>query len=295
MQVVLAIADKGSLTAAANHLDTSLPTVVRVLAATEKHLGVRLFDRTTRQLHITEEGALYVASCRRILGEITDIEDALRDRRTEPVGGLVVTAPIQFGRLHVSPVLNAFLSQYPKVSARLLLLDRVVDLAEEGIDIAVRIGPVNALDLAVTPVGSVRQCVCVAPGWIGTNPIRAPQDLVDAPFIQHLGLIPGHEVAFGHARSSRHAIRLANVRLATNNGDAAIAACLDGLGAGVFLSYQVQHLVASAQLQIILREHEPEPSPVSLVYSPSRRSSARTRAFIAWAKERLGERLNDTG
>lgn len=291
MQVVLTIAEKGSLTAAANHLGTSLPTVVRVLAATEKHLGVRLFDRTTRQLRITEEGALYVAACRRILGEITDVENALRDRRSEPVGGLAITAPVLFGRLHVSPVLNGFLAQFPKVSANLLLLDRVVDLVEEGIDIAVRIGPVNTLDVAVTPIATVRRVVCTASGSCEALQIRTPHDLVDAPFIQPLGLMPGHDIVFYDTPRTPVNVRPANIRLATNNGDAAIAACVNGLGVGIFFSYQVQHLVAANMLRVILQEYEPEPSPVSLVYSPSRRLSARTRAFIAWARHGLRERL----
>lgn len=292
MRAVLAIAEHGSLTAAANHLDTSLPTVVRILAATEQHLGVRLFDRTTRRVHITEEGVLYVESCRRILGELSDLEDVLRDRQTEPAGTLTVTAPLLFGRLHVSPVVNAFLLQYPKISAKLLLMDRVVDLVEEGVDLAVRIGAVSSLDMVVTPVGSVRRCVCATPAFLAAHAnIEKPDDITGIPFIQLYGLMPGNQITFA-AVSGGKDVTLANIRLSTNHGDAAIAACLDGLGAGLFLSYQIRDLVASGQLQIILSKYEPEPLPVALVYSPSRRLSARTRTFIAWAKQHLGERVN---
>ena len=292
MRIVLAIAEHGSLTAAANHLDTSLPTVVRILAATEQHLGVRLFDRTTRRIRITDEGALYIESCRRILGELSDLEDVLRDRQTEPAGTLVITAPVLFGRLHVSPVVNAFLLQYPKISAKLLLMDRVVDLVEEGIDLAVRIGAVSSLDMVVTPVGSVRRCVCATPAFLDAHAnIETPDDLVGIPFIQLYGLMPGNHITFG-ASSGDKDVALANIRLSTNHGDAAITGCLDGLGAGLFLSYQIQDLVAAGQLQIILDKYEPEPLPVALVYSPSRRLSARTRTFIAWAKQHLGGRVN---
>ena len=291
MQVVLAIAEKGSLTAAANHLETSPPTIVRILAATEQHLGVRLFDRTTRKVRLTDEGALYVETCRHVLGEIAQVEDALRDRRTEPVGTLVITAPVLFGRLHVSPILNQFLLQNPRVTARLLLLDRVIDLIEEGIDIAIRIGPVDALDLVVTPVGSVRQCLCAAPAMLAGHPaIETPEDLIQVPFIQNLGLMPNSQFTLQSA-SGRHEIRPACIRLATNHADAAIPACVDGLGVGVFLSYQVEDAIAAGKLRVILPEFEPEPLAISLVYSPSRRLSARTRAFIGWAKTALGNRF----
>lgn len=287
MRAILAIADKGSLTAAANFLETSPPTVVRVLAATEQHLGVRLFDRTTRKVRLTEEGVLYVETCRHVLGEIVQLEDALRDRRSEPVGTLVITAPVLFGRLHVSPVLNRFLLQNPRVSAKLLLLDRVVDLVEEGIDIAVRIGPVDALDLVVTHVGSVRQCICAAPTMLDALPlIKTPNELTHVPFIQNLGLMPNSYMTL-RSPSGAHEVRPACIRLTTNHADAAIAACCDGFGVGIFLSYQVQDAISAGKLRMILCEYEPEPLPISLVYSPSRRLSARTRAFIASAKEEL--------
>lgn len=291
MEVVLAIAEKGSLTAAANDLDTSLPTVVRILAAAETHLGVRLFDRTTRRLRITEEGELYLATCRRVLEEIRDIENSLRERHTEPVGGLTLTAPVLFGRLHVSPVLNAFITEFPRVSAKLILLDRAVDLVEEGIDIAVRIGPVNSLDLVATPIGQVRRVVCATPQRLAQTPITSPKDLEQAPFVQSLSLVPGHELSFQHGPNKSTRVALKQIRVSSNNNDVVISACLDHLGVGVFLSYQVQHLVAEGRLQVVLEEFEPVPLPVSLLYSPSRRLSARMRAFIKWAKDGIGERL----
>jgi DNA-binding transcriptional LysR family regulator len=292
MRVVLAIAEHGSLTAAANHLDTSLPTVVRILAATEQHLGVRLFDRTTRRIRITDEGALYVESSRRILGELSDLEDVLRDRQTEPAGTLTITAPLLFGRLHVSPVVNAFLLRYPKISVKLFLIDRVVDLVEEGIDLAIRIGAASHVDLVVTPLGHVRRCVCATPAFLAAHAhIETLSDLADIPFIQSLGLMHSNQISFGVASDDRP-VTLSNIRLSTNHADVAIAGCLDGLGASLFLSYQVQDLVATGQLRIILEKYEPAPLPVALVYSPSRRLSARTRTFIAWAKQHLGERIN---
>ncbi len=146
--------------------------------------------------------------------------------------------------------------------------------------------------MVVTPVGSVRRCVCATPAFLEAHAkIEKPSDLADIPFIQLLGLMHSQQITFGITPSNK-VVTLTNIRLSTNHGDAAIAGCLDGLGAGLFLSYQIQELVAAGQLQIILDKYEPAPLPVALVYSPSRRLSARTRTFIAWAKQHLGDRVN---
>lgn len=292
MRVVVAVAERGSLTAAAQHLGTSLPTVVRVLANAEGRLGASLFDRTTRKVHITEEGSLYVESCRRVLGEISDVEDALRDRRSEPQGLLAITAPVLFGRMHVAPVLSEFLARHPQVSARLILLDRVVDLVEEGIDVAIRIGPVRPQGMVAARVGQVRRCLCAAPDLLKLLPaIETPEALADLPFVQHLGLMPASEIRVPHASGER-VVAVSNVRFATNDSAAAISACVSGVGIGLFLSYQVQGFVRAGQLQTVLPGHDAEPTPVSMVYAPARRLSARTRGFIHWAKESLAERLS---
>ncbi|MBY0579135.1 MAG: LysR family transcriptional regulator [Burkholderiales bacterium] len=289
MRVVIAIADTGSLTGAATYLNTSLPTVVRVLAATERSLGIRLFERTTRQVRITEEGRLYVAGSRQVLNEVSEIEDALLERRTEPIGLLNITAPVLFGRLHVTPMLNSFLHRYPDVSAKLILIDRVVDLIEEDIDVAVRIGSVSDADLVATTIGSVRRCLCASPSLLETiGPIGQADDLRQAPFVRVLGLMPINQVALESSGTVKE-ITLTNIRVTTNHADAAVTSCVEGLGIGMFLSYQIQEAVAAGKLRVILEEFEPKPLPVSLVYSPTKRVSARTRAFIAWAKQHLGK------
>ena len=139
MTTFVRIVDAGSLTAAANTLDASLPTVVRTLAALERHLGVSLLKRTTRQLHLTDDGAQYLERCRVILSALQEAEDALVSRRSEPEGKLTVTASALFGRRYVAPIVSDFVRQYPKVSADMLFLDRVVNLIEEGVDVGIRI------------------------------------------------------------------------------------------------------------------------------------------------------------
>jgi DNA-binding transcriptional LysR family regulator len=291
MRVVLAIVEYGSLTAASEKLDVSLPTVVRVLAATEQHLGVRLFERTTRQVRITEEGRLYADVCRTVTREIGDIEDVFRDKESEPSGNLTITAPVLFGRLHVAPVLNGFMTRYPKVAVTLNLIDRVTDLLEEGIDIAVRIGHVTASDLVVSKVGQVRRYLCASPTLLAElKTIKTPQDLSSAPFIRLGGVMVGGLLML-QDKGKPLPVKMTQVRMVTNNGDAAIAACLAGVGIGFFLSYQVQELIDQGKLERVLVDYQPDSLPVSLVYLPSRRVSIRSRAFIAWGKDQLGERL----
>ena len=265
--------------------------MVRLLAATEQHLGVRLFERTTRQVRITEEGRLYADVCRTVTREIGDIEDVFRDKESEPSGNLTITAPLLFGRLHVAPVLNGFMNRYPKVTVTLNLVDRVTDLLEEGIDIAVRIGQVTAPDLVVSNVGQVRRYLCASPALLAElKTLSTPDDLADAPFIRLGGVVVGALVML-QDKGKPVPIKMTHVRMVTNNVDAAISACLAGVGIGFFLSYQVQELIDQGKLEQVLVDYLPDPLPVSLVYLPSRRVSIRSRAFIAWAKGQLGERL----
>jgi DNA-binding transcriptional LysR family regulator len=188
METFVRIVDRGSLTAAAVALDTSLPSVVRTLAALERELGVRLLNRTTRRIHLTDEGAQYLERCRAILSAVQETEAAFTSGRAEPQGRLAVTASVLFGRRYVAPMVSDFLRRHPKVSAELLFVDRVVDLVEEGIDVAVRIAHLPDSSLVALPVGKVRRVVCASPEYLrrrGTP--RAPQDLREHTCIRHTG------------------------------------------------------------------------------------------------------------
>jgi len=160
MKTFVRIVDSGSMTAAANSLDTSLPTVVRTLASLERDLGVSLLKRTTRRFHLTDEGTQYLERCRDILSAMQEAEDILVARRTDPVGRLSVTASVAFGRRYLAPSLHDFLRRHPKVSADVLFVDRVVNLIEEGMDVAIRIANLRDSSLVAIPVGQARRVVC---------------------------------------------------------------------------------------------------------------------------------------
>lgn len=166
MSVFVKIADEGSLTAAANSLGRSLPAVVRVLAALEENLQVRLFNRTTRRIALTEEGHIYLDHCRKILTEIEESERVLGRHQVEPHGSITMTAPIRFGELYVAPSVTRFLEQYPRVQVNLLLIDRLTNLLDEGFDLAVRIAHLEDSSLIAKPVGKIRQVACASPALI---------------------------------------------------------------------------------------------------------------------------------
>src|SRR5512145_1043382 len=244
MRVFVEIVDRGSLTAAARSLDRSLPAVVRTLATLERSLGTVLLRRTTRRMSLTEEGRAYLERCRRILADVEDAEDLVGPGRGEPRGPLRVTAPVLFGQMHVAPELVEFVRRHPAVRVELLLLDRVVDLVDEGIDAAVRIAHLADSSLIAVPVGRVRRVVCASPDLLRAlgEPAR-PEDLADRPCVLFPGIAPGN--AWHFQDGGRELSVQVRGGFTTNHATAAIEACAAGLGFGLFLSYQVEpHLRA---------------------------------------------------
>src|SRR5215210_7750181 len=197
MKTFVRIVESGSLTAAADSLDTSLPTVVRTLAALERHLGVSLLKRTTRRIHLTEEGARYLEHCRDILSSIQDTENILVASRTEPIGKLTITASALFGRRYVAPIVYDFLHRHPKVNAEVLFVDRVVNLVEEGVDVAVRIANLKDSSLMAIRVGHVRRVVCASEDYLRRHGVpRVPDDISKHACVRHTGLVPRGEWHF---------------------------------------------------------------------------------------------------
>lgn len=279
MQVFVRIVEAGSLTGAAAALGMSGPAVVRSLAALERAIGVRLLQRTTRRSSLTDEGREYYERCKRVLAQVEEADTSMSARRSEPHGRLRITAPATYGRMHVAPIVNAFIAKYPQVEVELLLLDRVVDLVEEGLDAAVRIGELPDSTHVARALGETRRVVCAAPAYLrraGTP--KTPADLQAHRCIVFSGLAAANEWSFG-AKRQRVAVRPV---LRTNQVDAALDACIRGLGCGQFLSYQVDAALREGTLKRLLKEYEPPALPIHIVY-PHARPSSNVRAFIELA------------
>jgi DNA-binding transcriptional LysR family regulator len=290
METFTRIVDGGSLTAAAEALATSLPSVVRTLAALERQLDVRLLNRTTRRLALTDEGREYYERCKRVLAEVEDADAALSARRVMPKGRLRVTAPVMYGRLHVAPVTAEFIVKYPAVQADLLLLDRVVDLVDEGIDIGVRIGRLPDSSLVAAAVGQTRRVTCASPAYLErAGAPNSPADLARHRCISFSGVSPGNRWTFGKDGGPSEVT--VTPALASNQFDVALDACVHGIGLGQFLCYQVQALLDGGQLTRVLLDFEPPPVPIHVIFPHARLLSANVRAFVDWTVPRLQARM----
>lgn len=287
MQAFIRIAEEGSLTAAARAMETSLPAMVRTLAALEQTLGVRLFNRTTRRISLTEEGRRHLESCRQILAALDDAEAALSAGAAEPAGQLTITAPILFGQMHVAPAVTRFVQQYDKMRCSMVLADRVVNLLEEGIDVGIRIGALDDSTLVAQPVGQIRRVVVASPAWLrrhGTP--RHPKDLLKANCVR----VTDHAPTWGPFNDGGRPLRLSvSGNLDFNQNAPAVAACAAGVGLGSFFSYQVAPYLKDKQLRTVLETFEPPPRPISVVYPHARLLPVRTRVFIDWIKHELRE------
>jgi DNA-binding transcriptional LysR family regulator len=290
IKVFVAIADAGSLSAAGCRLGMPLTTVSRHLAALEEHLGVRLITRTTRGLALTEPGRNYLESSRRILAELEAASLRITGEQGEPQGELAITAPVVFGRLHVLPVATEFLKAFPRVTLRLLLLDRVVDLAEENLDVSVRIGALPDSSLMATRVGTIRQVTCASPAYLAARGVpSAPRELAEHDCTSFGALSPADRWVYpGDKAQQQVAVR---PRLVVNTAEAAIDAAKAGLGITRVLSYQAARSVADRSLRLILEDFEPEPIPVSLLHREDRLPQAKVQSFIAYAAPRLRQAM----
>ena len=287
MAVFLAVADAGSLSAAGRRLGMPLATVSRKLAELEGHLGARLVNRSTRRLELTDPGRAYEQACRRILDDVAGAEAAAAGEYDTPRGELAITAPIVFGRLHVLPVLNEFLRANATVDVRLSLGDRIAHLLDEHVDVAARIGVLPDSRLNAVPLGALRSVVCASPAYLRAHGTpRTPADLAAHRCITFEAVFPAPWRFAGGATFAP-----ARPRLVVNTAEAAVDAAIAGLGVTRVLSYQADAALRAKQLRLLLREIEPPPVPVNLVYDGQQRVTSKLRAFLDFAAPRLRERL----
>lgn len=279
------IADKGSFAAAAREHRVSPQAITRAVAGLEARLGVRLLQRTTRSVRLTDEGALFLARCRQPLADLGDAERAIVGAGAEPQGSLVVTAPVVFGRMHVLPIVAELLRRHPRLVVRLVLIDRFAQLVEEGIDVAVRIGELADSALRAVKVGEVCRVLVASPAYLEAR--GAPSRLADLrhhDVIAFTGISASDKWRFG--RNSRTSVQV-SPRLIVNGADAAIGAAAAGLGICRVLSYQVADELAAGRLRTVLDEAAPPPVPVNLVFHGARADAPNVRGFLDAAKARF--------
>jgi DNA-binding transcriptional LysR family regulator len=276
MQAFVTVADLRGFAPAARRLKLSPSAVTRLIAALEQRLGARLLQRTTRSVTLTDAGARYLERAKRILADVEEAEIAAEGERTRPSGRLVVSAPVGFGRLHVSPVMTAYLKRYPEVSAELRLEDRVINLVEDGVDLAVRIGHLADSSLVARQVGEMRRIVVASPGYLKSHgEPKTPEAVASNATIQ-----------FGAASDWRFVrdggeVRASPVpRFITNSADAAIQYAEAGGGLTRVLAYQAADAIARGRLRIVLQKFELPRLPIHIVYPTSRLLSAKVRTFI---------------
>jgi len=290
MTTLLAAVDGGSLSAASRKLGMPLPTVSRKISELEAHLRTRLVHRTSRRLSLTDAGQAYVAASRRILEDIGEVERAAAGEYSAPRGDLAMTAPIVFGRLHVLPIAIAFLKAYPDINIRITLGDRVVDLQEEHVNLALRIGDLPDSSLVATRVGAVSHVVCGSPGYFETRSTpKSPADLRSHDCVSFEGMTAPDRWTFA-AGKSQVSVPVRS-RLIVNTAEAALDAAIAGVGITRVLSYQAAKALRVGTLLRVLRRFEPAPMPVSLVHAGQGRLPLKLRAFIDFAAPRLKARL----
>lgn len=286
IRVFVAVVDANGLAGAARKLKVSPSVVTRAINELESQLGVRLLTRTTRVVRVTEAGARYVEDCRRILGDLAEADESARSSHATPQGQLTVTAPVMFGTRYVTAIVTEYLQRYSEVSASCWFLDRVVNLIEEGVDVAVRIGALPDSSMLATRVGQVRRVICASPAYLeehGTP--EKPSDLHAHTMILASAVTPSPEwrlVQDGKPVTARF-----SARMTTTTNESAVAAAVSGFGLTRLLSYQVADEVRDGRLALVLRDNEPEPLPIHVVHRESRHAPRKLRSFLDLAIERL--------
>ena len=291
IEVFIAVADAGSLTKAGARLRLSPPAVTRAIAALEDRLGARVFNRTTRSLTITDVGQRFLESARRVLTDLDTAEKEAVGESATPQGHLTITASVTFGRSALAPVVCDFLGRYPRVTASVLLLDRVASLVEEGIDVAVRIGHLPDSSLIAKRIGAVHRILVASPDYLARRGTpTSPADLRLHSVIAFTGLMPNREWRF--LRGQKPGSVSLHPAFEINDAVAAIRAAEMGHGITIALSYMVSEQIREGKLAPVLDTFTLPPQPVHLVYSHARLVAPKIRTFVDFAAPRLKAALD---
>ncbi len=279
MTVFVAVGEQESFAAASRSLNLSPAAITRAVAALEQGLGAQLLQRTTRNVRLTEAGQRYLDDCRNILASIEEANDAASGVNAPPKGNVTVTASVLFGRTFVTPCIVQFLKQYPDVDVTAFFLDRVVNLVEEGMDVAVRLGPLPDSSMKALRVGEMRRVLCASPEYLARHGVpQHPDDLLGHTIIAASNITPRVEWKFGLGTEAI-TVRM-KPRFTVSSNDSAVRAAVEGLGICRLLSYQMADELAAGQLKIILPQFEEEPWPVHILHRESKYGSSKVRKFI---------------
>ncbi len=285
LEVFVAVAEAESFAAGARALGLSAPSATRGINALEERLGARLFTRTTRRVRLTDVGAAYLEDARDILAQLVSADDAARGAASNPVGKLRITCSNEFGRIYVAPILIDYLDAYPDVTADVLMVDRIVNMVEEGFDVAVRIGSLPSSGLSAVKVGQVRRVVCGSPSYFEQHGVpKSPMDLGEHRIVSASPVSPVSEWRFGGGLDQ---VARINPRLVVSSIASGIDVARRGWGLCRVLSYQIGPDLEAGTLKAVLEEFEPDPLPIHLVHVEGRRAAAKVRTFLDFAKQRL--------
>lgn len=289
MRIFIAALDAGSLAGASRKTGRSPAAVSRAIGALEAHVGVPLLHRTTRSIRLSEAGERYAAAVRRALAEMDQADREAAGERSVPRGTLTITSTVYSGVEVLRPIVDAFMDEFPTVNVRMQLLERPVNLIDEGVDVALRITQLSDSTLVAQQVGEVRRVVVASPRYLSTHPrIDGIQDLVKHAIVssEHMGL---DSWSFPPAEATSNIPRSISFtpRLVVNSVQAVIDSVADGHGVARVLSYHVAPLIEQDVLRVVLAEDEPRPLPVHIVTPYGRLAVPKVRAFVDFALPRL--------
>lgn len=283
MQAFMAVVAAGSFTQAAERLQLSPQLVSKYVRELEQRLGVRLLDRTTRRLRLTEAGSHYLQQIQPLLEQLDAVEHQLTDLQTQPRGRLRITAPVTFGTRHLAPLIVAFQQAYPAVSIDLQLDDRKLDIVAAGFDLALRIGHLPDSSLVARQLAPIQLRICAAPAYL--RQFGTPATLAELRQHQHLHYTYAAHNSFGEVDAGQ----AQSSHLASNNGDMLLQAAIAGAGVVIQPTFIAGPALAAGQLSAILRAHEPAPLGLYAVYPHRELLPSKIRSFIDYCAEYFGD------
>lgn len=288
IRVFIEVAKRQSFSEAAEALSMSAPATTRAVASLEGRLQVKLLNRTTRLVRLTESGLRFFNDAEKVLEALSEAEAAATGVYAKPTGTLTITAPVLFGQKHIMPIVMEYLDLYPDVAVKAMFFDRVTSLLEEELDIAIRIGHLKDSNLYAKKVGEVRRICCAAPRYLKRKGAPSyPSDLCNHDII-YPATFESKVVWDFNNHGAIETVKL-EPRLRCNQNAAALQAAVDGYGVTRLMSYQVGEELEKGTLKSLLTGYEGDPLPVSVVHVEGRRANAKIRSFIDLATERLRE------